>query len=253
MGVRVRAVVLACLLGGCGRLGFDARDFAAGDAKGSDSAIASDAADASGNAMIQRWQETAVANTVGGAMLTLGTPSMPGSLLVLAIAANDLSSLGLPSGWTQAATTGSNGACFGLIAYLPNNPGGIGSITYTMSTGAPSVAQLIEIANASTTAPLDAVGQIAASSPVVSQTVSTSTSTTSPQELAVTLFCEDVNMPTYSPAGSAWMRLGTFSNSSSSPSYEAEYSLVPATMVVTATVTSDVAGKYTGLIATFRP
>lgn len=211
---------------------------------------ARDGASIDGNGMIQRQQQTPTSNGVGPTTLTLGTPTMPGSLLVLTLAANDLSSLVLPTGWTTAASTGANGGCFSIIAYMPNTPGGVTQVSYTMSAGAPNVATLTEVIGASPTAPLDVVGQTTSASPVTSQSVSTSAPTAFAPELAIALFCEDVNTPTYTPG--TWMRLGNVTNGSASPSYEADFNLFGAGVVPSETVTSDVAGKYTGLIASFR-
>lgn len=38
-----------------------------------------------------------------------------------------------------------SGACFALIAYYPNNPGGITSVMYSQPGGLPSVAVVSEI------------------------------------------------------------------------------------------------------------
>lgn len=201
--------------------------------------------------VIQRWQQSSAASGVGPTTLDLATPSLSGSVLVLVVAVNSTSSLVLPNGWTTAGTMGSSGACFAVLAFLPDAPAGTTSVSYTMSGGAPNASLLVELANASTTAPLDTVGQTASAAPMTAQTVSTATATTTAPEVAVAVFCEDVNTPTYTP-DPAWTRLGTVSATSATPSLEADFTIATTPGVVTETVTSSVSGKYSAVIAAFK-
>lgn len=243
-----RAFVLACVLAGCGRIAFDERS------NRSDGGADTQIADAGPDGvltpgMIQRWQQGTVVNATGPSTVSLSTPSMPGSTLVLVLAVNDASTLALPNGWTIAGTIGQNGACAVVIAYLANAPSTT-SLSYTMGALAPNVGQLIELTGASQTAPLDAVGQATSGNGVFSQTVSTSMSTTGATDVAITVFCEDASMPTYTP-DPAWVRVGTYTNTSATPSMEAD-SRVVTPGVATETITSSVKGKYAAVIAAFK-
>jgi hypothetical protein len=218
----------------------------------SDGATSDMMADGGPDPMIQHTQATAVVSNVGPQTLTLSTPSKPGSLLVIALVANDVSSLMLPNGWIVATSVLTSGACAGAIAYLPNNPGGITSVMYTMPSLAPNAAQLTEWAGVATTNPVDAIGTTMAATGSTMQTVQTATATTVPNAVAIDAFCEDVNNPTYT-AGPGWTKLGSFSNGPAEPSFITSYRMVPTPGVVSDTVTSSVNGKHSAVIAAFRP
>jgi hypothetical protein len=84
----------------------------------------------------------------------------------------------------------------------------------------------------------------------MSQTVSTSGPTTGAIDVAVTIYCEDANMPTYTP-DPAWERVGTYKAGSATPSMEADYKVVTPG-VASETITSSVNGKYAAVIAAFK-
>ncbi len=255
MGTRLWLAL--ALTSACGRVGFDAlatpaggdarAGDAAGDAPGGGDGTGSDSAVTSGVALAQMGVVVAATTNL---MLSLPAPSTPGTLLVAAIATNGTSGVGLPSGWTMATTVGINGSCSTIIAYYENNPGGITTATFTQIAGTPGAGELTEWTGAMTTGSLDATGTATGNSPGTAQSVATAMAPAA-GELAVAAFCEDVNSPLYT-AGSGWTQLGTYSNVSSSPSFEHDYLRGTPAAIVTDSVTSSVAGKYAAVIATFR-
>ncbi|HEX5060876.1 MAG TPA: hypothetical protein VFV99_16025, partial [Kofleriaceae bacterium] len=192
-------------------------------------------------------QKTAVSFTTGTRTLTLPAPSTAGSLLVITVGANDISSLTLPSGWTIAASVLTNGACATAIAYYPNNPGGITSVILQQPMLQPTAAQLSEWSPI-TANPLNGTSQTQGGIQATMQTAMVATIAT--KGVAITAFCEDVNNPTYTP-GAGWTTLGTSSNGSAEPSFISDYKAVTAGGIYTETVTSSVSAKYAAVIAVF--
>lgn len=242
---------------GCGRVDFDA--VAAGSETRPDGARSSDASagdasagDAPVTSPVALAQKGPVVAVTTNLVLTLPAPSTPGTLLVAAIVTNGVNGVGIPAGWTVVAQQGSNGGCTVVIAIQPNNPGGITTDTFTQIAGTPGAGQLTEWSAVATSSPLDATGTTVGQNPVKAQPVQTSAATTTPGDLGVTVFCEDVTSPTYTPA-SGWTNLGGYSNTASSPSFTSDYALALPVAVTAETVTSSVQGKYAGAIATFHP
>ena len=247
------SLALLYLLTGCGRLGF--QDAVRLDGGGSDSSDpASDTLDSADGTTtssgITFAQQSPAFNGTGPFTLTLPAQATPGSLLVVTMGANDTSMLVLPGAWTIAQQVSVNGGCFALVAYIANIPPGVQSITFQQPAGLPSVAVLSEFAGVTATA-LDVTGTNSSSVPAATQSVSTTSATTASGALAVDVFCEDVNNPTYVGA-SGWTNLGTVSNSSAVPSFSSDFRIVAASGVVTETQTSSLAGKYAATIATFQ-
>ena len=248
MGTRLPLVL--ALVCGCGRVGFDAI------APGDGSAPATDgqrdgAAGSDGlvTTPITLAQQGAVAAGTTNLMPGLPQPSTAGTLLVAAIATNGTSGVGLPPGWSLANQVSLNGSCSAIVAYYAANPGGITTATFTQIAGTPGVGELTEWTAA---VQLDVTGVATSSSPTAMQSVQTASATTVLGDLAISAYCEDVNNPTYMPQ-SGWTALGTYSNVSSSPSFESDYQLGEPTAVVVDTATSSVAGKYAAVLATFHP
>lgn len=251
-----KAVLLVCMLSGCGRLGFGESatnvDGSLGSSDGDVGGSNSDAAADGAPGMVQLGQTSPVVDAQGGQTATLPTPSSPGSLLVMTFGANSVSSLELPAGWMIATSVSTTGACSAAIAYLPNNPGGITEVTYVQPQLLPTVAHLTEWAGIATNSPLDAIGTTSAQVSDSSQTVQTATATTASNTLAIDVFCEAINNPTYT-GDPAWIGLGTVTNGPSEASFLSEYRVVAAPGVVSTTVTSSNPGKYSAAVATFRP
>ena len=248
----VRFVMLAALAAGCGRLGFartsDATPLVDVGAD-PDIVVGGDAPAIMGPpAMVQA--STVVVDS-NGVTVTLATPSTPGTLLVATFASNGVNPIGLPPSWVEVAHIGTGGGCTVTIAFEANNPGNETSVAFTQGAGIPILAQLTEWSGV-TSSPLDAPGTATSASPTTSQLVQTGTSTTVAGELGVDVFCEDVNSPTFTP-GTGWTNLGSFSNVASAPSFASHFQLdLPVGMAIE-TQTSSVQGKYSAVIATFRP
>lgn len=66
--------------------------------------------------------------------------------------------------------------------------------------------------------------------------------------MVIDVFCEDVNMPTYT-GDPAWTTLGTHRAGPSEPSFLSDYRIVASPGVV---VTSSVNGKHSAATAAFR-
>lgn len=244
--------VLVVLASACGRLGFDARqttgDAAPGRDGARDGALADGAIDAA-PVMATLVQGGPVAQSAGGPITTtLPVASAAGTMLVVAVATNDPTSLVLPTGWQTAVLQTSSGTCSSLVGYLPNNPGGVQSVVVTINAGVPIDGVLSEWRGVST---VDVIGQSSSSNPQTAQAVQTATATSTSGTAAVSVFCEDVNTPTYT-AGAGWTALGTFSNVSSSPSFIVEETTGLPVGLVTSSATSTVGGKYQAAIAAFR-
>jgi hypothetical protein len=154
----------------------------------------------------------------------------------------------LPPGWQIATSTGFSGACYALIAYYPNNPGGITDVMYSQPSGLPSVAVVSEIGGVTA---LDAIGAATGANPVAMQTVATSEPTSTDRGIAVTTFCEDVNMPTY-VSGAGWTNIASYSTGAASTSFVSDYQPFTAPAVIGETVTTSPGGKYAAVIVTFR-
>lgn len=239
---------------GCGRFGFDLL----GDNDAVDARVSDGKTDGVVNLVdapidvptvpVSYSQKSSTANGTGPQTITLSTASTPGTMLVLSMGANGLGSLVLPSGWITAASTGFSGACYALIAYYPNNPGGITSVMYMQPGGLPSVAVVSEISGVTA---LDAVGTAMGMNPVSMQSVATMGPTSTDRGIAVTTFCEDVNMPTYT-SGAGWTNISSFSAGAASTSFTSDYKQFSAPGVMTETVTTSTNGKYSAVIATFR-
>jgi hypothetical protein len=249
-------VLLVCLLGGCGRFGFGESstgiDGSVGDGGDTSNDASNDASSDGATPMLQLAQTSPIVDGAGAQTLSLPAPSTAGSLLVITFGANSIENLGLPAGWMIATSVETNGACTAAIAYLANNPGGITDVMYTQPQLLPTVAHLTEWKGVATSAPLDAIGTTSAQVSDSTQIVQTATATTANNSLAIDVFCEAINNPTYT-GDPAWISFGTVTNGPSEPSFVSEYRFVAAPAIVSTTVTSSNPGKYSAAIATFRP
>ena len=245
---------MVCMATGCGRLGFDILGDSPADARTNDGMsdgtvmVMVDAPIDVPTVPVTYSQKSSTANGVGPQTITLASASTAGTMLVLSLGANGVSSLVLPPGWIIAASTGFSGACYALIAYYPNNPGGITDVMYMQPSGLPSVAVVSEIGGVTA---LDAFGTATGMNPVSMQTVATSGPTSTDRGIAVTTFCEDVNNPTYT-SGAGWTNIAQFATGAASTSFTSDYKEFTAPGVITETVTTSPTGKYSAVIATFR-
>ena len=247
LDIVVRCALVAGIASGCGRIGFDAisdptqTSDATGDATG-------DAITIGTIAFVQAGPVVVIGS--GPITVTLPAPSTAGTLLVATIATNSVSPIGLPASWTTAASVMTSGACAVALAFEANNPGNLTSFTFTVN--GPMVGQVTEWSGVSATSPLDATGTQSGTSPSTSQPVQTTSSTLAAAELGVSVFCADVNMPTYTPE-SGWTNLGNHSDSSAFPSFTSDFALDLPIGVVSETQTSSRSAKYASALATFRP
>jgi hypothetical protein len=194
-------------------------------------------------------QSTAVLGT-GSVTITLPAPTTPGTLLVATLGLNNLS-ITPPPGWSLNTNGSVSGACTSAIATDPSGTGGQQSFTFTLPGGAVSAIQVSEWSGIDLGNPYDAVGYGGGLQPATALTISTMAPATVPGELAIGTFCQDTNMPAFTP-GAGWTELGQAANTSASPSLLAEYQLgVPAAQI-TATGTSSLSSKFAGTIMTFR-
>jgi hypothetical protein len=251
----LKVVVAVATLAGCGRFGFGLADDGDGDAAVDGSAADAADADAPGMAdappaMLQHVQQSTVSATVGSHTLVLPAASTAGTLLVIALGANDISNLVLPAGWMIATSVATTGACTAAIAYLPDNPGGITSVMFSQPSLLPTAALLTEWSGIATANPLDAIGTTIGTTASNMQSVQTATPTTT-RTLSIDVFCEDVNMPTYT-GEPGWTTLGTHSDGPAEPSIISDYRVVAAPGIVGETVTSSANGKHSAAIAAFR-
>ena len=87
--------------------------------------------------------------------------------------------------------------------------------------------------------------------PATALTITTMSAAMVPGEVAIGTFCQDTNMPAFTP-GAGWAELGQAANTSASPSLLGEYQLgVPAAQI-TATGTSSLSSKFAATVMTFR-
>lgn len=236
-------------LAGCGRVGFDLLGDGPTDARPRDGAmLTADVPVDVPTVPVTYAQKSSTANGTGPQTITLASASTPGTMLVLSMGTNSLGSLVLPSGWITAASVGPSGGCYSLIAYYPNNPGGITDVGYSQPGGLPSVAVISEIGGVTA---LDVIGTATGANPVAMQSVATSGPTSTDRGIAVTTFCEDVNMPTYT-SGAGWTNISQFAAGAASTSFVTDYKEFTASGVVSETVTSSITGKYAAVVATFR-
>lgn len=235
-------------------MGFDLLGDSASDARISDGTMltnidaASDVPADVPTVPVTYSQKSSTANGTGPQTITLAATSTPGTMLVLSMGTNGLGSLVLPNGWIIATSTGFSGACYAMIAYYPNNPGGITDVMYSQPGGLPSVAVISEVSGVTA---LDVLGTANGMNPVSMQTVATTGPTSTDRGIAITTFCEDVNNPVYT-SGAGWTNIAQFATGAASTSFNTDYKEFTAAGAISETVTTSPTGKYAAVIATFR-
>ena len=240
------------MVAACGRLGFD--PLGHGSVTG-DGPLASDTGSpgdgsggGGGSGSGTLVQQSPVASGTTSVVVTLPNPTTAGTLLVAAIAANDLTSFTPPAGWQLNANGFTSGSCAAGIATLMHGPGGQTSLTFTFAVGVPAAVEVSEWAGVSGT---DNGGFASGTTPTMSLSVSTALPDAAAGDLAIATFCEDANSPMFAGAA-GWGSLGQLQNTSSSPSLFAEYRRDQPAATVTATATGTVNAKYTAAIVTIR-
>jgi len=241
MNARLAMVASCCV--SCGRVGFDELTADTRLGPGGDG-------DTTKISLVQSGPVQAV--SAGDLVLTLTAPSTSGTLLVATLSMGDLNLSAVPPSWTIAVDTGTFVICYIAIAYYPNNPGGIMSVTFSLGAGAASAGQLSEWSGVALTSPHDQSGfnTTASASTAV---VATNGAITSTDELAITSFCQYAANPSFSPE-MGWTNLGAYGAPTSfTSSLTTDFQLGPAVGSVRETQTTSVPAQWAGVIATFRP
>jgi hypothetical protein len=205
------------------------------------------------NAAIAVKQTGSEATGTGNSIApTLASSSTAGSLLV-AVLTNGNGSVSNafsgPSGWQSAAGTWQSGNGRVDILYYPNNPGGITSVTFSVTdSGGAIMGQLSEWTGADFSSPLDVTGANTCSS-TTTCTVTTSSSTSMPGDLGITVFTT-MNSPTSYGAGSGWTHMFTDPTNQLSVA-DRRLSLAQGGVSETES-DSSTTNNWVGAIATFR-
>jgi hypothetical protein len=184
------------------------------------------------------------------------TPTLPAASLAGTLLVADVRSVGTPNrftapaGWVAATFVNQASGGRSEIWYYPNNPGGISSVTFTITpANIDSVAQVTEWRNVATVAPLDRTGTRTVAANQLTATVSTAAAMTVANELVIT---SDSFNPqagqTITPAA-GWNGLVNDPPNGLS----AEYRVDLGAVIASETVTSSVATTWALVIATFKP
>jgi hypothetical protein len=244
----MRPLAVACLIAGCGRLGFDAAGKPTGDA--AEHGDGANTGDGAGSASGGPRQVSPAVLGTGSVTITLPAPTTPGTLLVATLGLNNLS-VTPPPNWMLNANGTVSGACTSAIATDRSGTGGQQSFTFTLPGGAVSAIQVSEWGGIDLGNPIDAAGFGGGLQPATALTITTMSAATVPGELAIGTFCQDTTMPSFTP-GAGWTELGQAANTSASPSLLGEYQLGVPSAQITATGTSSISSKYAATVMTFR-
>lgn len=231
----MRRVAIACLLAGCGRLGFDAPG-STSDAN----------APADGGASIAPVQVSGVVTGTGDLTVPV-MPTQAGTLLVATIGANDASGLVLPAGWQSNASGTSSGACDAVIATSTSQPAGTTVIDFGFGNGQPAVVQVTEWEGLGG---IDNGGFGGTGSPTTTYSVRTVAADATPGDLAIAVFCENAASAMFQ-AGTGYTKLGSLTLGGGLPAIVAEYGTDEPAATVTATATSSASTGYSATILTF--
>jgi len=240
----VRLAAIACVLAGCGRLGFDERvggplgDGGPGDGGDGDSM-------GSGSANGLLVQQSPVVSAGSSPTVTLPMPTRGSTLLVATFAANDATNLTLPPGWQKNAAGTASGACTSVVATSPSAPAG--QTMFMFGLPGPSVVQVTEWAGVGG---LDS-GGFGGGGPGTAMTITTLAADSTAGNLAIATFCQDVTTPTFTP-GPGWTNLGDFANTAALPSITSEFMPGQPAAKITATATTSVSGKFAATVVTFH-
>lgn len=247
----MRRVVLAFVLAGCGRLGFDAQSGAITDGHAGDGAQSGDGSGSgsgSGSASGALVQMSPVTSGSGTFTVTLPAPTQAGTVLVATLAVNSTSSLAYPTGWQQNGTGSVNGACNAVIATNTTGMAGVTSVQFSLLAGVAWGAQITEWRVGG----IDTGGFGGGQNPTTALTISTVTPANAANEISIATFCEDANMPGFT-AGAGWTNLGTESNVSSAPSLLSEVRSDLPAGTITAVATGSLAAKFAAVVVVFQP
>ncbi len=180
---------------------------------------------------------------------TLTSASTAGTLLVAIVRSDDTANrFTATAGWVVADFASIAGQARTEIWYYPNNPGGISSVTFTITpANIDTVAQMSEWRNVAAVVPLTGTQTVATNQ--LTATVSTSAATPVANELVITGdgFAENgaqtVNL------GASWSNLANDATNGFGSAYRLD---LPAA-VASETVSSTVATTWSLVIAAFKP
>src|SRR5438552_4273867 len=183
---------------------------------------------------------------------TLPAATQPGTLLVATARSGPTpNKFTAPAGWVAATFVNEATAGRSEIWYYPNNPGGISSVTFTITpANIFASAQMSEWRNVVAAMPLDQTGTFTASANQLTATVSTAPNPTSvANELVITADSFTTQVGQTIVPGVGW------NNTANDPpnSFSSEYRLDLPAAVASETVASAPATTWSLSIATFKP
>ncbi|HXC76322.1 MAG TPA: hypothetical protein VNU19_04660 [Candidatus Acidoferrum sp.] len=180
---------------------------------------------------------------------TLTNPSTAGTLLVAIVRSDDTPNRFLaPAGWVTADFASVAGTARTEIWYYPNNPGGISSVTFTITpANIDTVAQMSEWRNVAAVVPITGT-QVVASNQLTG-TVSTSAATPVANELVITAEGFNENAAQTINLGASWNTLANDATNGFGSAYRLD---LPAA-VASETASSTVATTWSMVIAAFKP
>jgi hypothetical protein len=191
------------------------------------------------------------ATATGSLTLTLPAPSAAGNLLIATLVTADAGSISAPAGWSLATEAVLGSTAHAAIFSYPNNPGGIGSVTFTILNNTIK-GQLSEWSGAAASLPEQtSMATLTGASAI---TLSTALPTSS-GEVAISCYCERLavaNPVTFTP-GSGWTVLGENGTESNVIHYAADYRLGLSVGAASETESSTLSGDWAAVIATFHP
>ena len=202
---------------------------------------------AGGITNVQVGGETAVARHF--VTPTMTSASTAGTLLVATVRSDDTPTRFTASaGWVAADFANAAGQSRSEIWYYPNNPGGISSVTFTITpANIDSVAQMSEWRNAAAVAPV--TGTQVVTTNQLTATVSTSAAIPVANELVITSDGFAPQAAQVINLGAGWNNLTNDVTTGFSSAYRLD---LPAG-VASETLTSNVATTWSLVIAAFKP
>jgi hypothetical protein len=197
-------------------------------------------------------QQASATGAAASATATFGGPTKAGSLLVAFMSdGSGVAAATFPAGWVKAASNlGGSGTQEGAVVYYyENNPGGITSVSATL-TGASGVSLVIaEFAGVATSGSLDVSGVSGGKSTTGS--VSTSAATAYAGELAFVGWGVKSSSAQSWGESAGWTQVTTAGTGGGTPS-DTAWQSAGSPAVVSETETWSSTANYVGLIATFK-
>ena len=180
---------------------------------------------------------------------TMTSASTAGTLLVAVVRSDDTPNRFLASaGWVVADFANLAGQSRSEIWYYPNNPGGISSVTFTITPSTiDTVAQMSEWRNVAAVVPITGTQTVASNQ--LAATVSTSGATPVANELVITADGFNENAAQTVNLGASWNNLANDPTNGLGSAYRLD---LPAA-VASETATSTVATTWSMVIAAFKP